>query len=67
MPIITLPDGSQKTFSKPVTIYEIASSIGSGLAKAAIAGDVNGNLIDICIPIKNDSSVRIITSRDKEG
>ncbi len=67
MPIITLPDGSQKNYSKPVTIYEIASSIGPGLANAAIAGNVDGNLIDTCIPITKDSNIKIITSKDKEG
>ena len=67
MPIITLPDGSQKIYQQPVTVYEIASSIGSGLANAAIAGNVNGNLIDTCIPITKDSTLKIITSKDKEG
>ncbi len=67
MPIITLPDGSQKNYSKPVTITEIASGIGAGLANAAIAGNVDGNLIDTCIPITKDSKIKIITSKDKDG
>ena len=67
MPIITLPDGTQKKFDKPISTYEIASSIGPGLAKAALAGKVNGALVDICIPIKNDAEIQIITSKDKEG
>ena len=67
MPVITLPDGSQKHFKSAVTTKEIAESIGPGLAKAALAGKVNGELIDICIPIESDSTVSIITSRDKEG
>lgn len=67
MPIISLPDGSRKSFDHPVTIMEVAESIGSGLAKAAIAGKVNGELLDTCISIKNNSAVNIITSKDKEG
>ena len=55
MPIITLPDGSKKTFENSVTILEIAQSIGTGLAKATIAGKVNGILLDAKLPIKNDS------------
>ena len=67
MPEITLPDGSKKVFEKPVTIKEIAQSIGTGLAKATIAGKVNDVLFDATLPINNDSKVVIITSRDKEG
>ena len=67
MPIITLPDGSKKVFEKSVTILEIAQSIGTGLAKATIAGKVNDVLLDATLPIKNDSEVVIITSKDKEG
>jgi len=67
MPIITLPDGSKKVFENSVTILEIAQSIGAGLAKATIAGKVNDVLLDAKLPIKNDSKVVIITSKDKEG
>ncbi len=67
MPVITLPDGTQKVFDHSVTILEIAQSIGTGLAKATIAGKVNGILLDATLPIKNDSKVVIITSKDKEG
>lgn len=67
MPIITLPDGSKKVFEKSVTTLEIAQSIGTGLAKATIAGKVNDVLLDATLPIKNDSKVVIITSKDKEG
>ncbi len=67
MPTITLPDGSKKVFEKSVTILEIAQSIGAGLAKATIAGKVNGALLDATIPINKDSKVVIITSKDKEG
>ena len=67
MPVITLPDGTQKVFDHSVTLLEIAQSIGAGLAKATIAGKVNGILLDATLPIKNDSKVVIITSKDKEG
>ena len=67
MPVITLPDGSKKVFKDSVTILEIAQSIGAGLAKATIAGKVNDVLLDAKLPIKNDSKVVIITSKDKEG
>ena len=67
MPEIKLPDGSKKFFEKSVTILDIAESIGPGLAKATIAGKVNGILLDATLPIKNDSKVVIITSKDKEG
>ena len=67
MPVITLPDGTQKVFENSVTILEIAQSIGKGLAKATIAGKVNGILLDATLPITNDSKVVIITSKDKEG
>ncbi len=67
MPLITLPDGKQRKFEASVTIKEIAEDIGPGLANAALAGRVNGNLIDACIPIERDSTVSIITSKDAEG
>ncbi|KZR77983.1 Threonine--tRNA ligase [Prochlorococcus marinus str. MIT 1323] len=67
MPIITLPDGNKKKFDQPVTIMEVAESLGPGLAKAAIAGRVNGVLLDTCIPIEKDSEVNIITAKDQDG
>ena len=67
MPIITLPDGSEKNYESSVTIEKIATDIGPGLAKAALAGMVNGNLLDTCIPITNDAEIQIITSKDNEG
>tara|TARA_Y100001968_G_scaffold75115_1_gene66509 strand:- start:11309 stop:13228 length:1920 start_codon:yes stop_codon:yes gene_type:complete len=67
MPIITLPDGSKKHFNGSVTTKEIAESIGPGLAKAAIAGKVNDELLDTCIPINSDSKIKIITAKDPEG
>lgn len=67
MPVITLPDGSQKKFAEPITVAQIAASIGSGLAKAAIAGKVNAKLVDTFYIINQDAEVRIITDRDEEG
>src|SRR5687767_7832174 len=67
MPVITLPDGSNKTFDQPVTVADIAASIGRGLAKAALAGVVDGRLVDTSHVVKSDASLRIITSRDPEG
>ena len=67
MPIITLPDGTEKKYDSSVTIDQIASDIGPSLAKAALAGRVNGELIDTCIPITQNSHIQIITSKDDEG
>ncbi len=67
MPNITLPDGTEKTFPNPISIAEIAKSIGPGLANAAIAGKVNNKLLDISIPIDYDARLSIITAKDKEG
>lgn len=67
MPVITLPDGSTRTFDAPVTIAEIAASIGSGLAKAAVAGKINDKLVDTFATVTQDANVRIITDRDPEG
>ena len=67
MPVITLPDGSQKQFDQAVTVMDVANDIGPGLAKATLAGDVNGSLVDAAISIKEDASLRIITARDEEG
>lgn len=67
MPIITLPDGSQRQFEQPVTVLELAQSIGAGLAKACIAGIVNGERKDACDLIEQDSTVSIITAKDDNG
>ncbi len=67
MPVITLPDGSQRSFDQAVTVMDVAKDIGPGLAKATIAGRVNDNLVDACELIENDSSLAIITNRDEEG
>ena len=67
MPTITLPDGSQRPFDRPVTVAEVASAIGKGLARAALAGEVDGKRVDISHVIDHDARFRIITSKDPEG
>jgi len=67
MPVITLPDGSWKQYEKAVTIMEVAADIGPGLAKAALAGEIDGVLKDASHRIDQDSRLRIITPRDPEG
>jgi threonyl-tRNA synthetase len=60
---ITLPDGSQREYPGPVTVAEVAASIGAGLAKAALAGKVDGKVVDTGTPIDHDAPVAIITPR----
>jgi threonyl-tRNA synthetase len=67
MPAVTLPDGSQRHFDKPVTVAEIAASIGPGLAKAALAGKVDGKLVDTSFVISSDSLLSIVTDRDPDA
>ena len=67
MPVITLPDQSQKQFETAVTVSEVALSIGKGLARAAIAGKVDGNLVDLSFALQEDASVAIVTNKDPEG
>jgi threonyl-tRNA synthetase len=67
MPNIRLPDGSSKSFPNPVTVAEIASAIGAGLARAALAGKVNGRIVDTGFRVDSDAEVSIITERDPEG
>ena len=67
MPIIRLPDGSERTFDQAVTVAEVAASIGAGLARVALAGKVDGNLVDTSFLIQNDASLAIVTDRDAEG
>ena len=64
---ITLPDGSVRQYESPVTVAQIAASIGAGLAKATVAGKVDGKLVDACDPITADARVQIITPKDQEG
>ncbi|ATJ82910.1 threonine--tRNA ligase [Halomonas beimenensis] len=67
MPIVTLPDGSQRTFDEPLTVMQLAESIGAGLAKACVAGRIDGELVDAADVIDHDAEVAIITARDPEG
>ncbi|MFI4968541.1 MAG: TGS domain-containing protein, partial [Gammaproteobacteria bacterium] len=67
MPAITLPDGSKREFPKPVTVAEVAASIGPGLAKAALAGKVDGKVVDTSFTIDHDAPLSIITERDPDG
>jgi threonyl-tRNA synthetase len=67
MPVVTLPDGSQRPFDHPVTVDELAASIGAGLRKAALAGRVDGKLVDTSYTIDSDSKVAIVTDKDPEG
>ncbi len=67
MPTITLPDGSRRPFDRPVTVHEVAAAIGPGLAKAALAGKVDGKLVDTSHLIEQDAALAIVTERDAEG
>jgi threonyl-tRNA synthetase len=67
MPVITLPDGNQKHFDHPVSIYQVAESIGTGLAKAALAGKINDEIVDTSYLIEQDAHVSIITAKDDDG
>jgi threonyl-tRNA synthetase len=67
MPVITLPDGSQRSFDHPVTVADVAASIGAGLAKAALAGRVDGKLVDTSCLIETDVALAIVTERDAEA
>jgi threonyl-tRNA synthetase len=67
MPVVTLPDGSQRRFDHPVTVDEVAGDIGAGLRRAALAGRVNGRLVDTSHLIAHDASVAIVTDKDPAG
>ncbi|TPV55375.1 threonine--tRNA ligase [Aestuariibacter sp. GS-14] len=67
MPVITLPDGSQRSFDNPVSVLDVAADIGPGLAKATIAGRVNGERVDACEVIDSDAALQIITAKDEDG
>ncbi|MDI1229805.1 MAG: threonine--tRNA ligase [Methylobacter sp.] len=67
MPVITLPDGSKREYAHAVTVMDVASSIGSGLAKATLAGKVNGNLVDASTLIDQDATLQLITAKDDDG
>jgi len=67
MPVITLPDNSQRAFDSPITVLAVAAAIGPGLAKAALAGMVDGHLVDVSYVINKDVALSIITARDPQG
>ncbi len=67
MPVITLPDGSQRAFDHSVSVHDVAADIGPGLAKAAVVGRVGGELVDTSFVMKQDTELAIITTRDEEG
>src|SRR5688572_25983071 len=67
MPVVTLPDGSQRTFDKPVSVDEVAGSIGAGLRKAALAGRVDDKLVDTSFVIDRDAKLAIVTDKDEDG
>ena len=67
MPVITLPDGSERSFDQPVSVHDVAADIGPGLAKAALAGRVDGVLVDTGFVMEQDAELAIITDRDEAG
>lgn len=67
MPVITLPDGSQRSYDEAVSVIQVAKDIGEGLAKATIAGRVNGDLVDACDLIADDATLEIVTLKDEDG
>ena len=67
MPVVTLPDGSSREYPAPLTVFEVAQSIGTGLAKAALAGRVNGRLVDTSYTIAEDAELAIVTDKDPDG
>ena len=67
MPVVRLPDGSERHFDAPVTVAHVAASIGAGLARAALAGKVDGQLVDTTFLIEQDSNLSIVTDKDAEG
>src|SRR5688572_29628300 len=67
MPVVTLPDGSQRRFDSPVTVDEVAAAIGAGLRKAALAARVDGKLVDTSHVIASDAELAIVTEKDPAG
>lgn len=67
MPVITLPDGTQRSYPKPLSIHEIAADIGPGLAKAALAGEVDGRLVDTSYKVEHDARISIVTGKQEQG
>lgn len=67
MPVITLPDGSQRSYANPVSVMAVASDIGAGLAKATLAGKVNDTLVDASYVLEQDANLTIVTAKDADG
>jgi len=67
MPVITLPDGSKREYDQAVTVMDVAASIGSGLAKATLAGKIDGTLVDASTVIAQDATLQIVTAKDEDG
>src|SRR6202795_987439 len=67
MPVVRLPDGAEKRFDAPVSVAEVAAAIGPGLARAALAGRVDGKLVDLSHVVDRDSQVAIVTDKDADG
>jgi len=67
MPVLTLPDGSKRSYAEAVTLQQLAADIGPGLARAALAGKINGQLVDLCRPVTEDAEVALVTGRDEEA
>ncbi len=67
MPVITLPDGSQRRFDRAISVAEVAASIGPGLAKAALAGKIDGQLVDTSALIDHDAALQVVTDKDPDG
>ena len=67
MPVITLPDGSERSFDNPVTVYDVAADIGAGLAKATLGGRVNGERRDASDVITEDAELTLFTTKDEDG
>ena len=67
MPVITLPDGSQRQFDRAISVAEVAASIGPGLAKAALAGKIDGQLVDTSALIDHDAALQVVTDKDPDG
>lgn len=67
MPVVTLPDGSQRSFDHPVSVFDVAQSIGPGLAKAALAGKVGDKMVDTSYVIDHDVNLNIVTDKDEDG
>ena len=67
MPVVTLPDGSKREYAQALTVIDVATDIGPGLAKAALAGKINGIVVDASTLIEQDVELAIITDRDEIG